>query len=457
MNPRARTVLALAVLCGCGGGDSPRDSGPDPRQQVASIAATPNRDLDLLFVIDDSGSMADKQNNFAASFAPFVNVLSSFDGGLPNLHIGVVSTDMGTKGMTGDPAPDIGTVGSGGCGGIGDGGALQTNGAPVAGTFLSDIQQTDGSRLKNYTGELATVFTQMATLGATGCGFEQPLHAMKVALQDTVMNAGFLRQDATLGIVFLADEDDCSAKDATLFDAATTSFGPLSSFRCTRFGVVCAGGGQGADQMNQVGTKTNCVAAANSAGVQDIAPFVDFVTGLKADRSKLLVAGMFGPKDPVVIESGSTVDTRRLAHSCTYDSPTGPQVADPGVRFASFLDVFSDRGLFTTICQQDFSAGLQQIGDLVGRNIGSPCLTDRLRDVEPRTPGIQIDCIVEDVVAGLVVETIPECGSSESPPCWRLDTDPQRCPLLDMLKLVVLRETPPDPRTITNMRCRIMQ
>src|SRR5688572_1887835 len=51
-------------------------------------------EIDLLFVIDNSGSTADKQTVFAQNFPRFVQALEAFDEGLPNLHIGVVSTSI---------------------------------------------------------------------------------------------------------------------------------------------------------------------------------------------------------------------------------------------------------------------------------------------------------------------------------------------------------------------------
>ena len=68
------------------------------RQQIKyfshkDIPVTVNRDLDILFLIDDSPSMADKQNNLAANFPNFINVLNTIEGGLPNVHIGVVFTN----------------------------------------------------------------------------------------------------------------------------------------------------------------------------------------------------------------------------------------------------------------------------------------------------------------------------------------------------------------------------
>jgi hypothetical protein len=187
---------ALALAASACDGDKPRpedppdasepapDAGPTyMRATVAEVPATPGRDLDLLFVIDDSPSMLNKQLNFRANFPAFVTALASWPGGLPNLHIGVITSDMGTKGSgSPTPGPAIGQIGQGGCSGLGKAGNLQIFSAgsdldPGA-SFLSDIAQPGGARLQNYTGDLATVFSKLANAGAGGCGFEQPLAAM---------------------------------------------------------------------------------------------------------------------------------------------------------------------------------------------------------------------------------------------------------------------------------------
>ena len=57
----------------------------------------------------------------------------------------------------------------------------------------------------------------LAQIGATGCGFEQHLLAMRRALENNPANAGFLRDNAFLAVIFIADEDDCTfAKSAML-------------------------------------------------------------------------------------------------------------------------------------------------------------------------------------------------------------------------------------------------
>ena len=87
------------------GGDGPiktKDiSGPGPDGPAAppckKVTAAQDRDIDLLFVIDNSPSMLEEQKNLLDAFSSLLDTLksSSPDGKLPNLRVGVVSTDLG--------------------------------------------------------------------------------------------------------------------------------------------------------------------------------------------------------------------------------------------------------------------------------------------------------------------------------------------------------------------------
>jgi len=79
----------------------------------------------------------------------------------------------------------------------------------------------------NYKGKIEDVFTCIATLGESGCGFEQPFAAITRALgvdgrgAAPYESASFLRVDAALAIILLTNEDDCSASEGVpLFDTA---------------------------------------------------------------------------------------------------------------------------------------------------------------------------------------------------------------------------------------------
>lgn len=133
------------------------------------------RDLvDLLFVVDNSCSMQDEQQQLVDEFPSF---LAAFDAFGRDWHVGVTSTDL-----------DYTYSGSKG--------TLRT----VAGAKWIDPATEDP----------AVVFEQMALMGTTGSGTEQGLGAAFLALEqkaDTT-NAGFLRDDAQLAVVVVSEEPD---------------------------------------------------------------------------------------------------------------------------------------------------------------------------------------------------------------------------------------------------------
>src|SRR5215208_5480854 len=131
--------LAGLSLLGCLDRTISKVNPQQGRVEYKDIPVTVNRNIDILFVVDDSPSMLDKQTNLKNNFPNFINVLNTIEGGLPNVHIGVASSDMGTKGADDAAAgPGIGS-GPGSCSGTGKGGVLQTNGSTaVTGNFISD-------------------------------------------------------------------------------------------------------------------------------------------------------------------------------------------------------------------------------------------------------------------------------------------------------------------------------
>jgi hypothetical protein len=198
--------------------------------------------------------------------------------------------------------------------------------------------------------------------------------------------------------------------------------------------------------MNVPGSKSGCTAAA-SEYMDDVAAYRDALLEVKGDISRLVVAGIIGNPEPVAVELLTLDGEPRsvLVHSCEYTSATGQQVADPGVRLKTFFDLFSNRADFESICSTDLAPALTNIAATIARSNATPCLDAVL--AEP------VDCIVEDLVGASATE-IPPCTSQASP-CWKLEADAQRCPQLDHRKLVVVRDTPPDPSTLTKARCLV--
>ena len=87
-------VLATLTAAACGSTSASPDSGV-----TASETLTWRLDSrlqgDILFMIDNSASMATAQANLQANLGNFMDVLKGLAGGLPDLHIAVVTSDMG--------------------------------------------------------------------------------------------------------------------------------------------------------------------------------------------------------------------------------------------------------------------------------------------------------------------------------------------------------------------------
>src|SRR5688572_32258237 len=114
-----RTVLAAVslLLAGCPDRTIAAVELDQSKEEKLVVPVNPKNDVDVLFVVDDSGSMLAEQTSVRANFPRFVQKLEQVEGAVPNMHIGVVSTNMGAGGFTSDSR----------CGGGGDGGRLRND------------------------------------------------------------------------------------------------------------------------------------------------------------------------------------------------------------------------------------------------------------------------------------------------------------------------------------------
>jgi len=445
------SVLACASLLAC---NTP-DIVVGDLQEVTVMRAVPNPDLDLLFVIDNSPSTADKQASLVENFPRFIDRLAQLDGGLPNLHIGVVTSDMGTQGSAvATPGPAFGTIGLGGCAGLGDDGVLRHGPSSRVESFIIDVAGPTG-RVRNYDGDLRDEFSNLARVGSGGCGFEQHLAAMRRSLTNPA-NAAFFRPEANLAVVILADEDDCSALDPALFGPASAALGPLVSFRCFDFGVVCD-----KDAPRTPGAKQHCQPRKDSRLVEGVAPFVDALLAAKPDPRQVMVAGIIGDPAPVDVEIVAPPGgpgSPALVASCLFDGRTGQERADPAVRLAAFLDGFPGRTQLTSICNSDLSSSLDAIGGTAKQLIGDPCIDTSLLADSSAEPGIQPACEVTDVrdAAPDQPASLPACPSgTAAADCYRFVSDATACPAGDdhlRVQLQRLRAATPD--VWTHVRCQ---
>ncbi len=168
--------------------------------------------MDLVFVVDDSGSMAEEQNNLADNFPDFISVIDGYqtESGDPLDYRIAITTSGRDLDYTIDP-PEVCIPGIG----CADPPGLPSSENGDNGAFK---QKCDMSRrwIERGDGDVSHTFSCAAKVGTGGPSIEMPLYTTELALGERVSdgtNAGFLREDALLALVILSDEDDCSRTD----------------------------------------------------------------------------------------------------------------------------------------------------------------------------------------------------------------------------------------------------
>ncbi|MBT8491729.1 MAG: hypothetical protein KJO07_01605 [Deltaproteobacteria bacterium] len=205
-------LLALVIGCGTSvspdpglpGGES-EDPGPGPGEGPGEPPAPEAcTKMDIVFVVDDSGSMSEEQSNLAANFPSFFDVIDSHvnsDGVPTDYRIAVTTTGRDVDYTIKVPPPfslEMPMSESG------DNGAFRS----TSGMANPWISRGDGDPQGK--------FSSLAQVGTSGPSLEMPLYSLELALTERVKdgsNAGFLRDDALLAVVVLTDEDDCSRTD----------------------------------------------------------------------------------------------------------------------------------------------------------------------------------------------------------------------------------------------------
>jgi hypothetical protein len=455
----------------------------------AQFQVTANRNIDLLFLVDNSSSMETLQANLTRNFPQFINVLSMIpdENGvprLPNVHIAVITSDMG-----------VGTDGQiDMCSANGNGGQFQFAEGPPPVTpcdpmlasgahFIED----DGHGNTNYTGTLAATFSCIATTGATGCGFERQLSSMAHSLgADNFQNGqpvppagneGFLRPDAYLGIILLTNEDDTSANNNFFYDVNQndrqgTQLGPPGNFRGNHFGHVCDGANP--TELSPTGqtgnaliTYQHCVSDESGTWLFPVGDFAKAIKALKTDPdNQILVASISGPTTESTPQGPYAVDWKTanvsgdppwpyVEHSCPSPDAT-VNFADPGVRLNQFVQQFGANGIFQSICDTDFGPSLTLIAQKLSMLIKPPCIVGTLWQ-DPANNGAP-DCAVTDHtpdgMGGTVDSILPACDNNGQPqPCYILAQDAATCGAGGFKVSFSRSGTPPD-NLRTTVACR---
>jgi len=182
-----------------------RGQGTTESHQTDTFTQNNQPKTDVLFVVDNSGSMSEEQGHLASNAQTFISVAAQQN---TDYHIAVVTTDMDDKNQSG-----------------------KFVGSPK---IITPSTMNPGSTLANTVGKL----------GTNGSGDENPLEAMYSALSDPLINdpmwnGGFLRQDAKLAVIVVSDEDDSSSGTVDFYtDFLLNIKGPHNGSLVSLSGIV---------------------------------------------------------------------------------------------------------------------------------------------------------------------------------------------------------------------------
>ncbi len=226
----------------------------------------PTDRVDILWVVDNSLSMSDEQAEVADKFGDFIDNIES--SGM-DFHIGVINTDMD------DPVSGRGQM-------LGDTAYITPDTPDYIAEFQSRVQ-----------------------VGVEGSDREKGIDAAITALTEPLIsstNAGFLREDSTLSIIYVSDENDCTDRGA--LDGYTEA--------------------------------QTCYDHSD-----ELVPILDLIdeyeTLKEGTTDRLLVSAIVGPE---------------ISENCDG--------AVPGFRYHTMAEAFG--GLKSSICQSSFASIMEQLG-----------------------------------------------------------------------------------------------
>jgi hypothetical protein len=202
----ARSMFVAAALAWGAACSSPVDQpGSTVPGKCSSEAPviTPQK-TDVLFVIDNSGSMSEEQAGIATELPAFLSELKQGGGVAQEFRVGVITTTVYQRSFANNREayreyPE-------------ESGHLRpvpsASGEPSAERFIegSDPQLLDK-------------FQRLVVQGTSGSGQETPFEAVRLAVASSLAttpleqggNGGFLRDGARLLVVVVTDEGDCSS------------------------------------------------------------------------------------------------------------------------------------------------------------------------------------------------------------------------------------------------------
>jgi hypothetical protein len=473
-------TIAILILAACGptptrngpGGDDDDNTVDAPPPNTGDGSVQPPDEercekIDVLFVIDNSGSMGEEQANLSANFPAFINVLEE-EGVEANYRIGVTTTDNGNP-ICGSTGPEAGKLQMTSC--------LQrqnefvfpnppTDATAIACTdncaimdmdiqptttevdpepkprpWLENIEgktnlpDTDNDGTPDYT--TVEAFQCFGPQGIAGCGFESHLESMYKAFlraeKDGEAQYGFLRANAILSVVIVTDETDCSFQNASesifhsIEQGGNEAFweppptgvmpsGSPSSAVCWNAGVACTGGPGTYDECHAENYDIDANPGVDGADavLHPISRYTTFMEELEDQKrmytpgAEVLIALIAG------VPSGYQTESAELV----YADASGQEQYDFGIGAGC---VNGDATARPPVREREFAEEFEVGGE---RNVFSICESDFSPALEQIASAIR-DQLKPACMPACVADTNPVTADVVDPSCNLIQQAPK--------------------------------
>lgn len=455
-------VLGPLALSACPNVVTPADGEHEPLcgdefRTSYSIPTLPeNHDVAILFVIDNSGSMAEEQVKLVEAAGVLFEQLDAVGA---NYRVAFTTTDAGNP-LCPATTPEFGSFVASSCETRLDE-FLFDNGTVDARDFAcSDLCSLDAAalaiqptsvdfdtsskprpwieRIEGVTNLPPTTdpveaFKCFAPQGIAGCGFESPLEAMYLALTRTQDseddNFGFARAGGVLAVVMLTDEADCSANPewAEIFAAdgnqtfwSDPAAATPSSAVCWNAGVTCSGDPSQYDSCEPANKNVDGGEATGFADADAVlyplARYDDLLDGIEQQQQdfnafrEILFTLIAGVQGNGADWSVSYADAQDPEYQLSYGIGPGctsvaGDTAVPPVRMLAVAEAIegpyaSEPLRAYSICEADYAAAMAGLAERITAQFPPLCHTRCVADGELSTPQLEPICVVEESFPG---------------------------------------------------------
>lgn len=441
------------------------DTG-DAEQEWFAVQLTVNKDVDLLFVIDDSSSMAPFQTTLAASIAGFVDVLEDPEV-KANYRIGITTTDVGNPACAGSSS-ERGAFVASSCRSrqsdfvageldVGQSACLDACAydgvVPQPTTTAFDdvprsrpwLEQIEGNA--NFGTTAAEALQCWLPQGIAGCELVSPLEAGYLALERARTPGdpayGFLRDSALLYIVYVTNGSDCSSSplgEAMFAGPSELWTDPSAATQgaCWNAGVACSSPSPGPNGTTIYGACEPAdrgldgeLSDPEDAVLFAIDRYIDQLAELRADRASygaevraIAIAGVPAGDDPQLAFATSDDLALQREHGIAPDCTAADGIGIPPVRVAAVVEASGTAIGSASICGDDYSPALVDIADAIRDQIEPACVPSCVADADPTTAVLDPSCELRQSMPGAAGTIgVPPCNADETLPsdadvCW---------------------------------------